>query len=201
MDNIQKIEETETHSSADKEFSLNDESDFGITESSALIAEHKFVWMLREYTMVAGMVIIGGLMSIFVKPFFFGLMLVAGGLGLVLVNQSKKKSSLLQLYQTPKGLRIYHKGKLSNSASSAQFELSDTGEVGLSESNGKPLLVLKGKHDRPVTGFDYFRMPVRMARTEEISKLLDKWIEDPNIKVSKSVVDIQKDLKKMDKRN
>jgi hypothetical protein len=183
-----------------EEFMLNDESDLGISSSSVLVAEHKYVWTLKEFLMVAVMVIGGTLMSIFIKPVFFGLMLVVGGIGMALLNQSKKKTSVLQLYQTPKGLRVYHKGELSSTATTSTFLLEQVGEVNIIESNSKSLIVLKGNLDSSATKSASLRMPVRLVRSPGLSLMLDKWILDPSIKVHKSVVELQTEFKKMDRR-
>lgn len=183
-----------------KAFELNHESDIGISSSSTLVAEHKFRWSPKEFVMIGGMLVGGTVISIFVLPFFFGLMLVAGGIGLGLVNQQKKKMSVLQLYQTSKGLRVYHKGELVNAASTANLSLERVGEVSVSESNNKQVLVLKGSLDHEVTGFDYLRIPVRLARSKELSAALDSWILNPKVKVSKGAIELHNKFKKIDKR-
>lgn len=173
---------------------LNPTSDFGITSDSELIAEHKFVWKLQEFIMIGAMLSFGIFITVFVKPELLGIMFIVGALGMAALNGTKKRKSLLQLYQTPHGLKLYHVGVLAEEASDPKLKLEDIREVLIVRNGPKEVIVMKGWNEDPIIGHPYMKVPYRMIKSEAFAKILKDWYKSSHVKFSK---DLDQEVKYM----
>ena len=180
----------------EKRPALNPTAEFGITSDSELIAEHRFKWKTQEFIMIGVMLSAGIFLAVFVKPPLLGLMFVAGALGMAALNFTKKRKSLIQLYQTPHGLKLYKVGVLLEEANSPTFKISDVRQVTSVRHGSKDLLLLQGWEENPITGSPYIKVPYRMIKSEAFSEMLKEWYSSSKVKFSK---DLAEELKYMTK--
>jgi hypothetical protein len=142
--------------------------------------------------MIGGTLAFGLFLAIFVKPALLGIMVVAGSAGMAALNFTKKKKSLIQLYQTPHGLKLYQRGVLIEEASTPTFKLSDVREVNLVRHGAKDILLIKGWDDNPITGVPYMKLPYRMIRSEVFFQIVKDWYKSSYVRFSK---DLNRDIK------
>lgn len=167
---------------------LNKATEFGITSDAELLFEQKFVWKKSEFAML---ILVGGIglfLAFAAQPQVLGIGFFGGALYLATVNASKKKKSLIQLYQTPDGLKLYHNGLLSESANNDSFKLDDVSEVVLVQTQTVPKLLLKSDTDENGENSN-IKIPLRMVRSADFRKFLKENQASGKIKVAKQVLD------------
>jgi hypothetical protein len=168
---------------------LNSEFEFGATNKSEFIAEHKFAWKSSEVIMILFMIVLGTFLAIFVQPILLGLAFVFSSAWLAHVNQTKKKQSILQLFNTPEGLKLYHNGKLIEEASDRSMNLSDVKDIIITSRGDKDYVALRGEQKED--GSSYIKIPIRLLESKEFAEaLLRLTSENPDISINQKVKDI-----------
>lgn len=179
---------------------LNIESDFGATRESKLLATHKFAWKPSEFAMIIIMFIVGLLLTFTVKPEFFGISVAVGALWLIYVNQHKKKKSIIELYSTPEGLKLYHNNLLIESASDSKMQIEDVMEVSLTSRDSKEYISLRGAKDEEGNS-PYMKIPLRIIQSEEMRKIINNLKSNPNVTINNKIYDTINSIKSKRKKN
>jgi hypothetical protein len=165
---------------------LNKTTEFGADASSELLFSHKFTWKPSEFAMLLGVGGLGAFLALMVKPEVLGLAFLGGALYLTTVNASKKKKSLLQLFKTNDGLKLYHNGILTESASDESFTLEDVVEVVVVQTQPLPKLMMKAEAAGEETA-PYMKVPIRFLRSLEFQEFLKAGEKSGKIKLAKQV--------------
>lgn len=174
---------------------LNKTTEFVADSNSELLFSHKFTWKLSEVLMLIGIGGLGAFLALMVKPEVLGLAFLGGALYLATVNAGKKKKSLLQLFKTSDGLKLYHNGTLSESANNESFTLEDVIEVLVVQTQPLPKLVLRGKSSGEDTASS-IRLPIRFLRSVEFQDFLKEGEKSGRIKLAKQVSEEMSKLSK-----
>lgn len=167
---------------------LNKTTEFGVTADSKLLFEHKFAWKPSEFIMLSLVAAAGAFIAIMVQPQMLGFAFLGATLYLGSVNATKKKKSLMQLFETTDGLKLYHNGRLIESSNNDKFTLADVTEVSVVQSNPQPKLILRSNAE--VDGeISYIKVPLRLVRAPEFQKFINEGKANGTLKVSKQVLD------------
>lgn len=177
---------------------LNAESDFGITTNSEFIAEHKFAWKPSEFAMLIGLFVGGTLLAIFVQPIILGLAFAFSAFWLTHVNQTKKKKSILQLFSTPEGLKLYHNGRLIEEASDGKMKLDDVVEVTLTTRDSRDYVAFRGGTNEEGNS-PYIKMPIRLLASERFQNVIENFKTNGNVNINSKVYDMIDATKKKGK--
>jgi hypothetical protein len=168
---------------------LNSEFEFGATSKSEFIAEHRFAWKASELVMILFMIVLGTVLAVFVQPMLMGFAFIFSSAWLAHVNQTKKKQSILQLFNTPEGLKLYHNGKLIEEASDRRMNLPEVKEIAVTNRGDKDYVLLKGEQKEDIS--PYIKMPIRLLEAPEFAEaILNLASGDPNITINQKVKDI-----------
>lgn len=166
---------------------LNPESDFGATKNSVLLAEHKFRWKPSEIAMILFMLSAGALLAIFIKPIALGLAFIFSSAMLSSINNTKKKKSILQLYSTPEGLKLYHNGLLIEESSDRAMQLENIREVTFTSRGNKDYIAFRGAESPE--GSPYIKMPIRLTKSNSFLGIIETLRNNENVTVHPKVYD------------
>lgn len=178
---------------------LNSEFEFGATNKSQFVAEHRFKWKPSEILMILFMLVFGVVLAIFVQPILLGLAFVFSSAWLSHVNQTKKKQSILQLFETPEGLKLYHNGKLIEEASDRKMNLVDVREITLTNRGEKEYIAMRGIQDEDGTS-PYIKMPLRLLESEAMQNVVKDLDSNPNVTMNSKIYDTLKSIQKEEKK-
>ena len=168
---------------------LNKQSEFGVLgEDATLLFTHKFKWKPSEYVMFGAVIAVGIFLGVFVEPMYMGLLFVIGGVNMIFINANKKKKSLLELYQTKDGLKLFHNKMPSESSTHEDMKMEDVVEIVVAQTHPLPKLILKSA---PIAEneFKTIKLPIRFLRSPEFQEFINSKTKSGELKVSKQVLE------------